>query len=216
MSDHMTPDPSTSATPQPADEMKHSLFEDALAIVHATLFIALGITLYKHVGLLTGGTVGVAFQIHYLSGFDFSTIFFVLNLPFYWIAWHKMGHEFTIKTFCAVALLSLWTRWMPDWLELKHVDPIFAAIIGGLLIGGGFLFMIRHKASLGGVGIVAFYLQQTRGWRAGKLQMGFDVCIIALSFLIAPAQLVVYSILGAVTMNLVLAVNHRQGRYLGM
>ena len=40
MNNHKIP-----VAPPPSDEMKHSFFEDALAIVHATLFIALGITL---------------------------------------------------------------------------------------------------------------------------------------------------------------------------
>lgn len=198
------------------EDIKHSHFEDALALINATLFIALGVTMYKHVGLLSGGTVGVAFLMHYVSGLNFSALFFVINLPFYYIAWHKMGRVFTLKTFSAVALLSFWTSQMPAWIGLSHVHPLFATIVGGLLIGGGFLILIRHKSSLGGVGIVALYLQQTRGWRAGKLQMGFDVLIVVLAFLIASPGMVFYSIVGAIAMNLVLAINHRQGRYLGM
>lgn len=196
--------------------IKHSRLEDAFALISATLLIAFGVTLYKQVGLLSGGTVGIAFLLHYLTHFDFSLIFFVINLPFYWIAWHKMGHEFTIKTFCAVAMLSVWSSLMPQWVGFTQVQPLFAAVMGGLMIGVGFLMLIRHKASLGGVGIVAFYLQQTKGWRAGHLQMAFDVLIVALAFLVASPQMVLYSIVGAVSMNLILAINHRQGRYLGM
>lgn len=199
-----------------SEDIQHSRFEDALALINATLFIALGVTMYKYVGLLSGGTVGVAFLMHYVSGLNFSAIFFAINLPFYVIAWQKMGREFTLKTFSAVALLSFWTNQMPSWISLSHIHPMFATIVGGLLIGGGFLILIRHKSSLGGVGIVALYLQQTRGWRAGKLQMGFDVLIVVFAFFIASPEMVLYSIVGAIAMNLVLAVNHRQGRYLGM
>lgn len=198
------------------DTIQHSRFEDALALINATLFIALGVTMYKQVGLLSGGTVGVAFIMHYVTGLNFSAIFFVINLPFYIIAWQKMGREFTLKTFAAVALLSFWTSQMPSWISISQLQPIFATIFGGLLIGGGFLMLIRHKASLGGVGIVALYLQQSRGWRAGKLQMGFDVLIVILAFFIATPETVLYSVIGAVAMNMVLAINHRQGRYLGM
>ncbi|TDR31257.1 YitT family protein [Hydromonas duriensis] len=198
------------------ENIKHSVWEDAFALINATLFVGFGVVLYKDVGLLSGGTVGVAFLLHYLTHWNFSVIFFVINLPFYWMAWQKMGHEFTIKTFCAVAMLSLWTAYIPDWVDISQVNPLFATVVGGLMIGGGFLMLIRHKSSLGGVGIVAIYLQQTRGWRAGKLQMGFDVVIVALAFIAASPDKVAYSILGAVVMNLVLAINHRQGRYLGM
>ena len=38
--------------------------------------------------------------------------------------------------------------------------------------------LFRHRASLGGVGIVALWLQQEKGWRAGKVQMAVDCAIV--------------------------------------
>ena len=52
--------------------IKHSRTEDLQALIVGTLFIAFGVTLYKHVGLLAGGTVGLAFLWHYVSGWSFS------------------------------------------------------------------------------------------------------------------------------------------------
>lgn len=86
---------------------RHSLFEDAQGLVTGTLFVALGLVLLRQAGLLTGGTAGIAFVLHYATGWRFGPLFFAINLPFYWLAWHRMGARFTIKTFCAVALLSL-------------------------------------------------------------------------------------------------------------
>ena len=48
--------------------------------------------MFKHVGLLTGGTAGIAFLLHYLVGLVVRCgTFFVLNLPFYAIAWRFLG-----------------------------------------------------------------------------------------------------------------------------
>jgi hypothetical protein len=46
------------------------------------------------------------------------------------------------------------------------------------------------------------------------VQLGLDACVVASSALVAPVGTVLYSALGAVVLNLVLAMNHRPGRYL--
>lgn len=76
--------------------------------------------------------------------------------------------------------------------------------------------LFRHRASLGGVGIVALSLQQNRGWRAGKIQMVIDCAIVLAALFLVDASLIGYSLVGAVVLNLTLAVNHRPGRYVAM
>lgn len=196
--------------------VRHTLLEDALALVTGTLMLSLGLALYRHAGLLTGGTPGIAFLLHYWTGFAFGPVFFAANLPFYWLALRHMGRVFTLKTFAAVALLSLFSELQPLVLGIERLQPLYAAAIGGLLMGTGLLILFRHKASLGGVGIVALYLQNRYGWRAGKIQMAVDAAIVLAAFSIVEPGRVLLSVLGAVAMNLVLAVNHRPGRYLGM
>lgn len=199
---------------QPVD--RHTLLEDLQALLTGTLFISLGIAMFKHAGLLTGGTAGLAFLLHYATGYSFGKLFFLINLPFYWIAWHRMGRRFTIKTFVAVALLSTLTELQPLALHFDSLQPLYAAIMGGLLMGSGFLMLFRHHASLGGVGIVALALQQERGWRAGKVQMAVDVAILLAALFVVDPQHIGYSLVGALALNLTLTVNHKPGRYIAM
>ncbi|MDR6216020.1 YitT family protein [Paracidovorax wautersii] len=201
---------STSALP-PA--VPHSTVEDTLALFTGVLLISVGVAFFTSAGLLTGGTAGLAFLLHYATGISFGKLFFVLNLPFYWLAWRKMGRAFTFKTFLAILLLSVLTELQSRFLQINNLQPLYAAIAGGLITGTGFLVLFRHRCSLGGVGILALYLQDRYGWRAGKVQMGVDCCIVALAlFTVQPMQ-VLWSIVGAVALNLVLAMNHRPGRY---
>lgn len=196
---------------------QHTLFEDAQALVTATLFVALGVAMYARAGLLTGGTAGIAFLVHYATGWRFGVVFFLINLPFVWFAIRGMGWRFTIKTFVAVALLSAFTETlMPYVVRFEHLQPAYAAVMGGFLIGAGLLILFRHQASLGGLNILVLWLQERRGWRAGKVQMAIDCVIVAAAFAIVEPDRVVLSVLGAVALNLVVAVNHRPGRYLGV
>lgn len=212
--------PATSATPAPratapAAAVRHSLVEDALAIASGTLLISLGVALFASAGLLTGGTAGLAFLAHYGTGIGFGPLFFVFNLPFYALALRKLGLAFTVKTFAAVALLSLLTWLQPRLLHFDMLQPLYAAIAGGLVTGTGFLILFRHKCSLGGVGILALWLQDRFGLRAGKFQMAVDCAIVLLALVLVEPSRVLLSVVGAVALNGVLAINHRPGRYQG-
>ena len=88
--------------------------------------------------------------------------------------------------------------------------------VGDAIEGFGLLMLIRHRSSLGGLGVLAIWLQQRRGWSAGKVQMAADCAIVAAAFTIMDPFRVALSIVGAVVLNLVLTFNHRPGRYMGM
>jgi len=195
---------------------KHSLGEDIFAIFTGALFISFGIVLFKKSGLLTGGTSGVAFLAYYLAAIPFGLAFFVINLPFYVFAYRSLGRAFTLKTFVAVSLLAVYTETLPALISLQSLDPIFAAVMAGFLAGVGLLMLIRHQASLGGLGVLAIHLQNTRGWRAGKVQMAADVVILGAALFVRDPYSVALSILGALALNLVIAVNHKAGRYMGI
>ena len=195
---------------------RHTNFEDAQALVTGTLFVALGVAMYARVGLLTGGTAGLAFLVHYATGWRFGAVFFVINLPFVWFALRAMGPRFTVKTFVAVALLSTFTELAPRVVRFDWLQPAYAAVMGGFLIGAGLLILFRHHASLGGLNVLVLWLQQRHGWRAGKVQMALDCLIVLAALAIVEPAMVALSVLGAVAMNLVVAVNHKPGRYLGV
>jgi uncharacterized membrane-anchored protein YitT (DUF2179 family) len=193
----------------------HSRLEDLQGLLIGTLFVALGVVMFRSVGLLTGGTTGLAFLLHYQTGWPLGAVLFAVNLPFYVFGYLALGTRFTIKTFGAVALLSFYVELLPQWLSFGVLEPVFAAVMGGLLAGTGILVLIRHGASLGGVGIMAIYLQKTRGWRAGNVQMAVDALIVLLAWWYTTPWLLLLSLLGAAALNLVIAVNHRTGRYFG-
>lgn len=193
---------------------RHSLFDDVQGILTGTLVVSIGILLIKSAGLLTGGTVGIAFLIHYASGANFGLTLFLVNLPFYWLALRRMGGEFTLKTLATVGIVALLSELLPRLVTLAVIEPFFAGTAGGLLTGVGMLILFRHRASLGGLNVLVLWLQERRGWSAGKLQLGVDVAILLGATLIAPPQLLAASVLGAVLLNFALAVNHKPGRYM--
>ena len=148
-----------------------------------------------------------------MTGWRLGMVLFFLNLPFCWLAWQRLGTRFTLKTFIAIGLLSLWTELLPLWLGFSTLNPLFAAVISGVLIGIGLLMLFRHQTSLGGVGILAVYLQNARGWRAGYVQLAVDTMIMLCAFAVASPMVVWYSIVSTTILNVLLVINHKPGRY---
>jgi uncharacterized membrane-anchored protein YitT (DUF2179 family) len=201
-------------TPAPAP--RHRIYEDVQALLTATLFVALGVIMFGHTGLLTGGTAGIAFLVHYATGWNFGAVFFAINLPFYGLAFKRMGRAFTLKTFIAVGLLATLTNVLPTLLHFDHLNPLLATVLGGLLMGTGMLILFRHRASLGGFNVLVLYLQERFGWRAGKIQMALDCTIVLCSFAVVDWKHTALSVLGAIVLNQTLATNHQAGRYMAM
>ncbi|HOB65353.1 YitT family protein [Ottowia sp.] len=196
--------------------LAHRPYEDAQGLLTGTLFVALGTLMFSQAGLLTGGTAGIALLIGHVTGWPFGPVFFVVNLPFYLFAWQRMGKAFTLRTAVAVSLVSLMAWALPLGLSFGRLSPGLAAVLGGLLVGAGLLILFRHRASLGGINVVALFLQDRLGWRAGRVQMLVDVAILMLAFGVTDAWHVALSVLGAVMLNLALAINHRPGRYMAV
>jgi len=215
-SNHLMSNVPPALSDAPIQIAPHTALEDVQGILTGTLFVALSLVFFRSSGLLPGGIAGLSFLFHYASGWSLGATVFALNLPFYVFAYRAMGRVFTVKTFCAVAMVAIYTEVLPLLISFATLDAAFSAVIGGLLAGTGILILIRHGASLGGLGVLAIYLQQRKGWRAGTVQMLCDLAILGLALLVVAPEKVLLSILAAVALNFVIAINHRPDRYFGI
>jgi uncharacterized membrane-anchored protein YitT (DUF2179 family) len=197
-----------------ADPSRHTLLEDTQGLATGALVAGLGFYFLNQVGLLTGGTAGVAFLLHYGSGISFGLLFFIVNLPFYYLSFRRLGWAFSLKTFIAIALVSVVTEVEQQFLLIEYLHPLWAALLGGLLLGYGLLALYRHRASLGGVGILAIYIQDRFGVQAGLIQLAFDIGVMVCAFAVVSPETVGWSALSAVILNVFLAINHRSDRYI--
>ncbi len=199
--------------PIAAEPVRHTLIEDAQGIAFGTLTASFGLLILTHLGLVTGQTAGLAVLISYATGWSFGAVFFVINLPFYWFGYRRLGLTFVIKSFISVALVSVLTLYMPIWVVFEWINPVVGAILTGAITGTALLALFRHGASLGGIGIVALYLQDKTGFRAGYTQLLFDAALFAAALLLRDPITVALSVLGAAVLDLVIAINHRRDRY---
>lgn len=202
-----------SKTDSPAAQ-KHGPLADAQGIIFGTSMAAAALIILTHLGLVTGQTAGLAVLLSYITGYSFGAVFFVVNLPFYWLAFRRMGWRFTLKTFVSVALLSLISQVLPHHFRLDYIHPLAGAVLFGMMTGAGLLALFRHGASLGGIGILGLYLQEKTGFRAGYTQLLFDAGVFTLAIFVIDTPAVLYSLIGALVVNLTIAINHRKDWYI--
>lgn len=196
------------------ETLKHSTLDDTQGLIYGASMAAFGVVILSHLGLITGQTAGLALLISYATGWGFGPVFFALNLPFYWLGYRRMGAAFVAKTFIAVGLVASLSTLLPQYISFATLNPAIGAVLFGFATGSALLALFRHGASLGGIGIVALWLQDKTGFRAGYTQMLVDGAIFAAAVALLPLPQVAYSALGALVVNMVIALNHSRDRYI--
>ncbi|MET3504391.1 YitT family protein [Halalkalibacter oceani] len=142
--------------------------------VKQLIFVLLGLVLTS-VGLhlldihqLTfGGTAGLATVLTFLTPWSWAVLFFFVNLPFFLMSVKELGKWFTLSSFMSITAISV----IRDGLTLLptvEMLPWLAAIVAGILIGVGVTFVLNNGSSLGGIHILALYIDHrwgvNRGW----------------------------------------------------
>ncbi len=203
-----------SPVPVQQSTVKHTPLEDAQGLATGVVMCTVGLVFLTHLGLITGQTAGLAVVISYLTGASFGLVFFVVNIPFYVFAIKAMGWEFTLKSLACVAALSVGTEFVPLGFVIERLDPVLGAVVFGVITGIGLIAIFRHKGSLGGLGVLAIWIQDKFAIRAGYIQLGFDAVLFAAAAFLFPLSVVMYSLLGAVVLNGLIAFNHRRDWYI--
>ncbi|MEP0072252.1 MAG: YitT family protein [Marinomonas sp.] len=155
-----------------------------LSILEGCILVALGLHILNSAGLLISGTAGAGMILLRLTDLSFGQLFFLLNLPFYILAWYTLGRDFTLRTFASVSLLSILSELMKYYAVLS-IHPLLSATLGGLLVGFGLIILFRHNTSLGGLNILSVYLERKFNIHASKTTLIADIFVLiaAITFL---------------------------------
>jgi uncharacterized membrane-anchored protein YitT (DUF2179 family) len=140
--------------------MKFKLFcRDIIFILLGILSAGMGLKgflLSSH--FIDGGVTGISMLIANITSIPISILIFVLNVPFLWLGYRKLGTEFAIKSTLAIAGLSLCIALIhfPDVTP----DKLLTAVFGGFFIGVGIGLAMRGGAVLDGTEIAALLVSK--------------------------------------------------------
>lgn len=179
-----------------------------LSLFEGCLLVALGIHFLSASNLLISGTAGIGMILTQLSPLSFGQLFFILNIPFYGLAWRALGRAFSIRTFCCISMLAVLSELM-RWLVHIEIQPIFASVLGGMLIGFGLILLFRHNASLGGLNILAVYLERRFHIHASKTTLVGDLLVLCLALFVLDLTQLGYSLIAFMTLCSVVGRYHQ-------
>jgi uncharacterized membrane-anchored protein YitT (DUF2179 family) len=115
-----------------------------------------GFLLSSH--FIDGGVTGISMLLADITGLPFSILIFIINIPFIFLGYRRLGVSFAVKSALAIAGLSLCLAFIvfPDVTP----DKLLTAIFGGFFIGVGIGLAIRGGAVLDGTEIAALLVSK--------------------------------------------------------
>lgn len=127
--------------------------------------------------VIDGGVVGISLIVKELSGFSFSILLILFNLPFLFLGYKQIGKSFAIQSFYGIVVASIFTA------LLHHVspvtdEPLLAAIFGGIVLGVGVGIVLRNNGALDGTEILATLISAKSSFSVGQIVMFFNLFIL--------------------------------------
>ncbi|WP_238402832.1 YitT family protein [Paenibacillus mesophilus] len=156
-----------------------------MQIAKRAVFIFLGAALVS-VGLeiflvpnniIDGGVVGISIICQHLTGLPLGLFLTLINLPFLFLGYKQIGKTFALSTLYGVIVMSIGTALLHP-VEPITIDPLLAAVFGGIILGIGVGIVIRVGGSLDGTEIVAILLNKKSPFSVGEFVMFFNVFIL--------------------------------------
>lgn len=117
--------------------------------------------------------------------------YFVLNIPWLFFAWKKMGHKYIIRTLVISFITFVFIDGFIYLLKPvvmafdaagKLVRPdnlILAAVFGGILNGLGIGITFKNRASAGGTDLISQVIHYWTGFPFGQAVLAIDTVVIA-------------------------------------
>ena len=143
--------------------------------------------------LIDGGVVGISIISAKLFGLPLGFFLFVLNLPFIYLGYKKLGKRFAFSSLFGVLMLSVMTVLLHN-IPSATSDLILAAIFGGAIVGVGVGIVIRYGGTLDGAEIIAILIDRKTPFTVGEAVMFMNLFIIGSAGLIYGWDKAMYSL----------------------
>lgn len=197
--------------------------EKIVMTVVGNLTYAAGVNLMINpIHLYSGGFTGIAqlirtfllqfLHVPQLGGVDYmGIIYFMINVPFFIMAYRVMGRKFCVTTIISIAMSSLFLSLIPVPEAPIVSDRMMASLVGGLGSGFGAGLVLRAGSSQGGQDLIGVCLAKTHpDFKVGVIGIVISVCIYTVCLFMYDVETVLYSIIFAVMTGIFIDKVHVQ------
>lgn len=180
--------------------------ERCIGIVIGSIVYAIGFNMFlTPEGLYAGGFMGLAqlidvFLRHFLKlnlgSIELpGVIYYLLNIPWLFVAFRTMRRRFVAKTLFAVTCFSGLLTLIPCVKGPILEESIANALVAGLLCGVGIGIVLRMGASDGGMDLLGMVIVQKKGHPSvGKINLVGNCVLYAICLFVYDVPTVIYSL----------------------
>lgn len=197
------------------------LWKLLLAIV-GTLAFSFGVNYFiVPIGLYNGGFVGIGQIVRTVlveyAGMNFGSvdvaglIYFLCNVPLFFLAFHALGRGFFIKTVVCVVCQTIFLTLIPIPAVPIITDELTACFIGGIIAGWGVGLTLKNGASGGGQDILGMYFtKKMKNFSVGKMGLIINFMVYAVCAVLFDISVVIYSVIYTVILSVMIDKTHSQ------
>ena len=127
--------------------------------------------------IIDGGVTGISLLVQALTGIPFSVLIVLLNLPFFYVGYRRLGLPLAASSTYAIVVLSLCSSYF-ETLKPVTQDPFLSTIFGGIIIGIGVGIVIKSGGSTDGTEILAIWMDNKSAFSVGEIIMFFNLFIL--------------------------------------
>ena len=142
---------------------------------------------------LDGGVTGISILLHEIFHIDISILAVILNIPFIYLGYRRIGKTFAVQTSIAIALLSLGLIFIN--INPITTDKLLIALFGGILIGTGIGLVIRTGGVIDGVEVIAVFTKRKIGFSNSEIIMAINTVIFAVAAIQFGIETAMYSLI---------------------
>ncbi|TDQ17116.1 uncharacterized membrane-anchored protein YitT (DUF2179 family) [Algoriphagus boseongensis] len=142
---------------------------------------------------LDGGVTGIAIIVNLNYDVNLNLLLVLINLPFFFVAWKKIGKTFTVQSAFSVFLLTL----VLHFLDVPAVteDKVLIAVFGGVLMGVGIGLIIRGGGLIDGFEVITALFQKNSALSASEITIFLNSLIMLFAAWFFGIEAAMYSIL---------------------
>lgn len=144
--------------------------------------------------IIDGGVIGISMIASYKTGINLGLLVTLINLPFLFLAFTKMGKKFVLQTFFAVAVFSLALNIFHEHFFITK-DLLLATVFGGMILGTGVGIILKNEGSLDGTEILSLVVSKKWGMSVGQFILGLNIFIYTAAGFVFGIENAMYSMI---------------------
>lgn len=143
--------------------------------------------------MTSGGVSGIGALIYYVTGFEPSYTYFIINIALLLCAFKVLGLKYTVKTLVATAMVSLFIDVGQSLVTIDETGEMYkivgeekfmACVLGGLTEGVGLGLVFLSGGSTGGSDIIASIINKYKPISLGRALLMIDIFIVSLNWFV--------------------------------